>query len=194
MLAHDRDLGLLRERILQPVGQPIRIGVSQHDDRGRRLGLLLGGSGRMRKIGPTLAAVPASSSATVAVALAGKTAEEVPERIGAVALRAAPVPELRLHRRHQHQAEADARQRRQAFVIAPKSHYRRQLICASGLPATDGQHHHENVKLKMLDWLTAPSPCGLRGTLLYMVILVKFYQPADFRRRMPPRISFAGTV
>src|SRR4029077_6831285 len=163
-----RDLGLLRKRIFESVGQPIRIGVSQHDDRGCRLGLLLGGSGRMRKIGPTLAAVKASSSSA---AVAGKTAEKVPERIGAVALRAAPVPELCLHRRHQHQTEADARQSRQGFVIAPKSHYCRRLICPPGPPATDGQHHHENVKLKMLDWLTAPPPCGLRGTLLYVAIV-----------------------
>ena len=35
MLAHDADLGLLREGILEPIGEPIRHGVAHHHDRGR---------------------------------------------------------------------------------------------------------------------------------------------------------------
>ena len=41
VLAHDGDLRVFREGVLEPIGQPIRIGVAHDDDRGRRLGLLL---------------------------------------------------------------------------------------------------------------------------------------------------------
>ena len=48
MLAHDADLGLLRKRFLEPMGQPVRISVAHDHHRDGGFGLLLRGCRRAR--------------------------------------------------------------------------------------------------------------------------------------------------
>src|SRR5262249_27646805 len=104
VLAYDRDLGLLGKSLLEPVGEPIGIGVAHYHDRGVGLRLLLRRRRRMRIVGRGLTLV------------AWIRREPTPERVAIeglllLALRTiTPVPELGLRR--QQPDKADARPRR----------------------------------------------------------------------------------
>jgi hypothetical protein len=97
MLAHDRNLGLLRKCVLEPVGQPVRVGVAHHHDRGGGLRLLLRRRWRARIVDRRFAfLIPAVLTEPAALA-----AEPVVVVIVILLLTlrtAAPIPELGLRR------------------------------------------------------------------------------------------------
>jgi hypothetical protein len=121
MLAHDRDLGLLGKCVLEPVGQPVRVGVAHHHDGGGGLRLLLRWRRRARIVDGRFAFLIAA----VLPKPAALAAEPVVVVIVVLllALRTpAPIPELRLRRQQQREARCRDRHGRECSEFEAWAH------------------------------------------------------------------------
>src|SRR3984893_15085520 len=154
VLSHHIDLGFFRKCIFQSVGEPIRVGVAEDDDRNCRLGLLLCGRGCMDRIRRCLAIpaalAPAALAVLIALLVARKAAKPVPERIDALdALRPPPIPEWRLGGRREGRAQTDSGECRQTFGCETHSHGSRQYNAARMPAGTGFQPQSANIAKKM---------------------------------------------